>query len=560
MARWFGPLVRATVTVSTTAIAAAAGLGLADAATASAAPAPAAAPATTGTGVMPAQPARAPWEWEPQLAIDGRGILWAVGGHCPFVDQYGPCGAPTEGAGRADVLAVWRSDNGGRSWQFVADPLAVPGGLGALGLPTDTPASSDPDIAVAPLARPGRAPILATVSLYGASSTLAVSPDDGHTWAIVPAAGVPGQDRPWLAASGTCDLFLEYDPIADLAGAATVPRVERYDACAIAAAAPGITATVPEVSQTVEPPINAVTNGNQLPGRLTAGSGGLYASYLSCDAASACTLGVARSRDRAATWTDETPPSATLTIPSDPTFPIAAGADMSGGIAIALTDRHHVYLWASSNGGATWPVARRPVDAGLGWTLANVPSVAVRGNEIVAAWFGSPPSSGAQSWYLVVARSTDMGATWQDDSLVPVLATTAHNAALGPGLYDDFGAAITPSGDGVFAYTQSCQGHQPIDRDCPGPPPGVAGTYDVTRYAWITATTGGPPPKTTPPPSAGSPPVVPRPPFPGQLPATGRSTGWPTALAAGCLLSWILMRRLTRLNRKRTGNLHPAEY
>jgi hypothetical protein len=491
---------------------------------------------------MPAPPGRALWEWEPQVAIDASGVLWAVGGHCPFIDQYGPCGAPTEGPGRADILAVWRSDDQGHSWQFVADPLATPGA------PTeaDTIGSSDPDIAVSPESRPGKAPILATVSLYGASSTLDVSPDGGHSWAIVPAVGVPGQDRPWLAASGTCDLYLEYDPIADLAGAATVPRVEHYDACAIAAAAPGVTTAVPEVSQPIEPLTNAVTEGDQLPGRLTEGRAGLYAAYLSCNESSLCTLGVAKSRDAAATWADEIPPSPTLTIATDPTFPLSAGADASGHVGVAVTDRHHVYVWLSSDDGATWAVARRPVDAGLGWTLANVPSIAVRGDDVVVSWFGSPPSAGAQSWYLAVARSTDGGATWRDEQLGPVLATTAHATPLGPGLYDDFGSAVTPAGTDVLVYTQSCQGHPSSDAACPGPPAGITGTYDVTRYAWVAAAAAPAPAATAalPPeaatPTAATPTAATQ---PGALPATGGTTGWPAYAAVAALLAWVLTRR-----------------
>src|SRR5260370_30868879 len=69
-----------------------------------------------GTGIMPTAPGTAPWEWEPQLAMDTSGGLWAVGGHCPFIDQYGECGAPTVGPGRADILAVWHSADAGRTW------------------------------------------------------------------------------------------------------------------------------------------------------------------------------------------------------------------------------------------------------------------------------------------------------------------------------------------------------------------------------------------------------------------------------------------------------------
>jgi len=486
---------------------------------------------------MPAPPNRAVWEWEPQVAIDSSGVLWAVGGHCPFVDQYGPCGAPTEGPGRADILAVWRSDDAGHSWRFVADPLSAPGGLGAV---TDTPASSDPDIAVSPQPRPGKPPILATVSLYGASSALAVSPDGGHSWAIVPAVGVPGQDRPWLAASGTCDLFLEYDPIADLAGAATVPRVERYDACAIAAAAPGITTALAATSQPIEPLANVVTQGDQLPGRLSAGRAGLYGAYLSCDASSACTVAVAKSTDSAKSWTDQVLPSPTLLIAADPTFPLSASADATGKVGVAVTDHHHVDVWLSSDDGATWPVAHRAVDAGLGWTLANVPSVAVRGSDVVVSWYGSPPSTGVQSWYLVVARSTDGGTTWIDYPIGPVLATTPHATLLGAGLYDDFGSAVTPDGTGVVVYNQSCQAHPSSDTECPGPPAGVNGTYDVTRYAWVASTA---------PASAGAAPASPRVPQKsgapvGTLPATGGDAGWANFAAVGTIAILIVSRRV----------------
>lgn len=479
-----------------------------------------------GTGIMPAAPGTAPWEWEPQLAMDASGGLWAVGGHCPFIDQYGQCGAPTVGPGRADILAVWRSVDAGRTWSFVADPLAAPSVLSRL---TDTIGSSDPDIAVAPLARSGLPPIIATVSLYGASSTLAVSADAGRTWSVVPAAGVPGQDRPWLAAAGTCDLYLEYDPIADLAGAATVPRVERYDACAITAR-PGVVSASPATSVAIEPVANAVTNGNQLPGRLVAGDRALFASYLSCDQSSICTLGVGVSRDRGATWSDVVPPSPEASITSDPTFPLSASADGLGHVAVTVTDRHHVYLWMSSDGARTWPVAHRAVDAELGWSLANVPSVAVQGSHVEVAWFGSPVVSGQQPWYLVMARSDDGGLTWRNAVVAPVLATTAHDAPLGAALYDDFGTAVTPAGDDVAVYTQSCQGHPTTDPLCPGPP-AATGTYDMTRFAWLAQASGGAPRRVdlaTPPAPATN-----QPPPHASLPATGTP---PLSLFAGAAL------------------------
>ena len=411
----------------------------------------------------------------------------------------------------------------------MANPLSLPPPGNQV---QDRPGGYDPDIAVAPLARPGQPPMVAVVSLYGFTSALAVSADSGGTWAVAQTIGIPGQDRPWIGMAGTCDLYLEYDPIVDLANAATVPRIERYDACVMAAAPGGQVAPVAQTSTLIEPASQTVTNGNQLPARIAVGRSGIYSAYLTCDPASACRAHVAISRDRGASFTDVDLPDSAMNVPADGTFPLSAAADRTGHVTVAVTDKHHLRLWLSKDDGHTWRALAQPVDAPLGWSLANVPSVAVRDSTIALAWEGSPPSGGPQSWFLTVARSDDDGKSFRFTWVPTVLATTAHDAPIADHIYDDFGTQITPGGGISIVATQSCIGHATTDAECPGPAPGQLGTYDVVRWAWVGSAAVPAPPAPTRAVVAPAAAAQSR----RSLPATGDGDQKGRALIAVCLL------------------------
>jgi hypothetical protein len=305
------------------------------------------------------------------------------------------------------------------------------------------------------------------------------------------------------------------------------------------AAAPGgqVVAT-PQTSTLIEPAIQTVTNGDQLPARLTVGRSGIYAAYLICDTANACTAHVGISRDRAASFTDVDLPDSVMNVPADGTFPLSAAADATGHVAVAVTDKHHLRLWLSDDDGHTWRTTP-PADAPLGWNLANVPSVAVRGPVVALAWYGSPPSAGPQSWFLTVARSEDAGKTFKYTWLPTVLATTAHDAPVIDHLYDDFGTQVTPAGDISIVTTQSCVGHPTTDAECPGPPPGQLGIYNVVRWAWVGS------PDTTPASAPTRPAVAPAATTkPARvLPATGESGEQGRALIAVCITLAALVTR-----------------
>jgi hypothetical protein len=444
------------------------------------------------TGPMPPDPSRPhTWAWEPGLAMDASGSIWVAGNHCAIVDQHGLCQAEPAPDPRTDYTPLWRSSDGGLTYRFAGDPLRD------ANVGQDRPGGNDTDVAVAPVGRAGRPPLVYVTSLWGVSSTLAISGDDGRTWRLAQLSGVPVQDRPWLATSGPCDLYLAYHPLTGAANVASVARVDRYDGCSLFAdAVSGQVVATPVTSTLVQPPPDEASSGDEVIAKTVAVGRDVYVAYLACDTApqgSDCTgapdresVHVAVSRDRAATFTDVALPSrrqhGTL---SDGTWPISAAADSTGRVAVAVTDARHVWLWTSRDAGRTWRRRNAPVDGQLGWKLAVVPSVALHGRTLAVAWYGSGPARGAQRWRLVVAVSRDDGRTLRMVVLPQVLATTPHDASLADGLYDDFGLGITPGGHVVAAYTASCLGHRPRDRSCPGPNASDLGTTDVIRSAWI---------------------------------------------------------------------------
>ena len=459
------------------------------------------------SGPMPHNPTRvSTWAWEPGMAVDGTGRIWVVGNHCPFADQHGSCLPVDHIAQPADTTPVWRSDDDGRTFRWIADPLAGLAGI-------DRPGGNDSDLAVAPLARPGHGPIVAVSSLFGLSTTLALSDDDGATWKVAQLSGVPLQDRPWVVADGQCDLYVGYHLITGATNVASEPIVNRYDACSLMdhGVAGQLVATPATIA--VVPPLPA---SNQDVAKTVVAGGRVYVAHLACDSAIATpscngpgdhqTMHVGVSTDRAATFTDVALPDLGLHGDmNDGTWPVTAAADAAGHVVVAACDAHHVWLWRSSDFGATWQAVHTPVDAGTGWTLASVASIAVRGATVAVAWNGSPPvaAPAGQPWSLVVARSDNGGATFATTVVPPVLATTATGGALADGLYDDFGLVITAQGAILATYTQSCDGHAPTDAACPGPKPGDVGTFDVVRWARLAppltgapGATAGPPPAT----------------------------------------------------------------
>lgn len=459
---------------------------------------------------MPGDPHRnSPWSWEPGLTRGPDGAVWAIGNHCAIVDQRGVCQIePSRPGFEPDYTPVWRSTDGGRRFRWVGDPLRAVESGAARALPgpgaelaQDHPGGYDTDIAVAPRRPPGGGPALVyAVSAFEGGSTLSVSADNGHHWAVASLAGIPLQDRPWLAAAGSCDLYMQYHPVSGAYNVLSVARVDRYDGCAMARSALAGHAVAKAQSTTyVAPPLDEVNSSNSVMAKIVAAGGRVYVAYracatlgadLNCDApGDRQTLHVAVSRDRASSFTDVPLPDDHTRGPlNDGVWPVTAAADGAGHVAVASTDIRHVRLWTSSSAGQRWRLRPGTIDRRAGG-FATVPTLALSGRRMAVAWYGSPPARRGvpQRWRLAVARSNDGGRSFTRRTLDPLLATTPAGAPLGDELYDNFGALLTGRGELALAYNQSCDGHRPGDRSCPGPAEGTEAHALVVRSAWLPA-------------------------------------------------------------------------
>jgi len=450
-------------------------------------------------GPMPGDPSRrARYEWEPQVAEGPGGVLWAVGDSCGEIVQEGLCQLDMADLPRQpDAVMLWRSTDGGRQWQFVADPMRLPGGL------ADRPAGYDVDVAVSPPERPGRAALLSVVANWGGSTELAVSADNGRNWVTSLLDGFVGTGRPWLAAVGPCQLAVAFDPLTgDTAETASVPLVARYDVCSfLAGALVGQGVAVPESVTTVDPATDEVTRTDDVFSKLRAIGADLYEAMVVCDSSSlldlttladpSCdgpgdrqTVQVAESTDGGRRFHDVVVATGTFRIDlADGTWPLSFAVDRHG-LAVLVADTGFTILtFVSHDGARTWQQVPSVADP-LHWGLAGVPSAAVAGDTYAVGWYASPPAPAGQrqAWYL--ATAVGQGSRPPTVRVLPTeLATTNPGQPLLDTLSESFGAALVAH-HAVFVFVESCSDNPPAAAACPEPPTGL-GRQLVVRWAWL---------------------------------------------------------------------------
>lgn len=451
------------------------------------------------TSVLPADPAlHLPHnqDAEPGAAAAPDGTLWATAIH----------GVQGEGQD------VWRSRDGGRSWQWIAAPFDLPH------RPGDSPiAGDDGDIAVATAPNSsGRFNVYAA-SLWAAAGTaagevsdisLAISPDDGATWIVHPlAAEVPLDDRPWLAADGACRVYLNYH------GGPTVANVVNvYDLCDPVATIAGVTLAPVASTRYPEMAVPAATGGRAT--YVTVGFGKLsvdtsatsphrHALYIpmmdcpqltlpaevnraaavqtSCPGGEHAHVFVAVGSAGATSWTlHDVAESSSSEVPVWPGT-IAVADD--GTVLFTWHDNHDAFLQRSTDGGSTWS---RPLRLNRGGT-AVYPTVALGPGTVDVSWYGTdvageandpavmglPGAAGSATWSLRWTRSIDGGTTFSR----PTIADRAiHTGALctrgtqctipnSRDLLDDFAALVDrASGRPVIVYTSDQPGGTSADR------------------------------------------------------------------------------------------------
>jgi hypothetical protein len=140
---------------------------------------------------------------EPVILVDKKGVI-IVASHPGYTHLRGPdTDLVTSSTGQA---FVWRSENGGETWEFIGLPVGNVAG------PRNAATSvSDPDLTM----RPDGAIILTTLQSL-ATIPVEISTDSGKTWSGQPLHGPPGVDRNWVAACNNQDVYQVYSSFGHL--------------------------------------------------------------------------------------------------------------------------------------------------------------------------------------------------------------------------------------------------------------------------------------------------------------------------------------------------------
>ena len=424
---------------------------------------------------------------EPAMGVAADGTFWASGLQSNDPRHTGDLGGDD----------VWRSTDGGRSYQWRASPFnLVPGGGGPGGDDTDTivaperNSSGHSNVYVASLWGTGADPLLL------GNISLAVSQDDGATWIVHPlAAEVPLDDRPWLAADGPCTVYLTYH------GALVETIVEKYDLCDVADLAGGLTLTPVTSSRILDLAPKAAAGAPATYATIGFGKTQVdtspkspYRHRVYVPAMDCGDLGLSAELDRAQRQDPNCPGAAEVVmlvgtdggttwtlhrVTRTPNhfvalWPGTAAVDAAGTVYFTWHDNTNAYLDVSHDGGTTWSPPRRvnhDPSAGAVYPTA----AAGRAGVVDVAWYGTtvagdandpkvmgaPGAPGSALWRVYWTQSTDGGLTFDQT----VASDVVHKGALctrGTGctipnsraLLDDFGMQISPTtGLASIAYS-----------------------------------------------------------------------------------------------------------
>ena len=440
------------------------------------------------TKVLPVAPtsgAKVNQDAEPGIGVDGDGTFWIASDITPYAaddQRKDPVGLLTGGD-------VWKSTDGGKSYQWVANPFY------ALAEESFGLAGEDTDIAVATEKNPQGFYNIYVGSLWIGATELAVSQDGGKTWSVNPLGGLPGQDRPFMAASGPCSVYVSYHWLPDYN---TI--VSRYDVCGATGLVPGATGSALDPVESTELFLGGAVPGlsNRL-GKLAVDNsksskfhGSVYqpmdacpddlsdptgpeVALLDCPTSTEIVVGI--SRDGGQTFHNRVVAktgSKTVYI-----WPVTMAVDDAGNVYCAWFDHGKSFINVSRDGGETWSKSVRINSGGS----AVYPTVAAgKAGKVFVAWYGSPRKGDSNNvkimrkpntdpaapWYLYTARSDDFGRTFHDETRASgvihtgTLCTFGGGCGVYPGdrnLLDDFGVAINPTtGLASVAFTNDQPG------------------------------------------------------------------------------------------------------
>ena len=415
---------------------------------------------------------------EPGIAVDGAGTVW-IGSNIDPNTSGDPRKSP--GAGLLTGEDLWRSTDGGRTFQWVADPYGANGansfGLG--GEDSDATAAREPN-------SNGKYNVYG-VSLYLAASTLAYSQDGGATFQLLQLGGVPAQDRPWVSADGPCTVYLTYHQLPLF-----LPVVNTYDVCSATTAASTPVPTISPVSQTnlfEQNSAPGLTNGFNKPmvdlWPSSPHRHNLYVPMEACNLQSpmdylnntvttaeqlpTCPSGV-NTEVEVATSTDGGASFTTSVVAQNSNgevqvWPTSIATAPDGSVYVAWSDNHTAFTSVSHDAGATWSAPHQVNQAPVATTAYPTVAVGPDGHVDIAYYgtnrvgdtndrtaLGTPGDPKGANWRLYLARSYDGGGTYTQQKLTGVIHTgelcTQGSACKADGdrnLYDDFGVVVSPT-------------------------------------------------------------------------------------------------------------------
>jgi hypothetical protein len=313
-------------------------------------------------------------------------------------------------------------------------------------------AGGDIDTAFAPVRSSAGTYRLYVASLNLASVNVAVSNDNGKTFSQTPVqAGLPLDDREWIAAYGADTSLLTYHDIAS--NNIDVLRSDNggglYTQISTAIPATDYKAGNNELGNIV------VDHLNSSP---TAGGFWVYQSFVAPSTSSGSTYNeafLAVSDDGGRSWTDKPIPCTTKFGANgfDHQFPNVSVAP-NGRLFYAVSNDKAVYVASSSDHGNTWTCSgavSSTAEAVMPWIVATS-----AGEDLV--YYGAPTSGSGQTWSVYFAQNrTQSVSGWKTTRLMPVhkgsICEGGVSCTGGRQLLDDFGVDTDQAGWAHIAYS-----------------------------------------------------------------------------------------------------------
>jgi hypothetical protein len=376
------------------------------------------------------------------------------------------------GAGAEDGLGAgsefWRASHTGGSsgaspcaLTYSGQPNAV-AGVGASG--------GDIDTAFAPEPSPSGTYRMYVASLNLGSVNVAVSNDNGATFSQTPVqAGLPLDDREWIAAYGPDTSLLSYHDVA-------TDNIDVLRSDNGGAVYTQIARVIPDTDY------KAGNNelGNLVVDHNTATPSGFWAyqAFVAPSSNPGLTggstfdeafLGV--SADGGQTWTDKPIPCSTQfgATGLDHNFPNVSVAP-NGTLFYTVSNDKAVYVAESVDHGDSWSCSAAVSSVGQAiypWIVATS-----AGEDLV--YYGAVGTGSAQTWYVYFAQNTAQSVSgWTTTQLMPVhrgqVCEGGVSCTGGRQLFDDFAVDTDPAGWAHIAYTHDA--------------PDLGGSGSYTGYA-----------------------------------------------------------------------------